>query len=218
MDTVVMAALVRTLKIPVGHEGRRTTNAGHTADRDGAERSPGEVRRGRAVGGLRRRGHAHTRQTGDQKEEACGSSNSGQTDGRHQVTRAHQEQGPGDDPPVGPGPAGHHAHRLADRAIGGGLQPVRDQPGPGEQNGGQPCRNHRPGGNGATGTHRPGQPAPLLPGDANQGKLHDGRPTRSGICHGSDPLSIALSPPGRLSLAPSQNNQGSRRWRPCRSQ
>jgi hypothetical protein len=43
---------------------------------------------------------------------------------------ADQEQGAGDNPAVGAGLAGQHAHRLPERAIRRRLERVGDQPGP----------------------------------------------------------------------------------------
>ena len=56
----------------------------------------------------------------------AGARTAGQARGSHELTPAHQEQGPRHDPPIGSGVASQHADRLPDRAVGGRLDRAGD--------------------------------------------------------------------------------------------
>src|SRR5580704_15468300 len=101
-------------------------------DRHRAQRGPGDVLRGRAVGRFGRYGDADAGQARDGEHDARGHPEAG------------QEQGSGHDPPVGSGVAGHHADRRPDRVVGGRPDRAGDQPARGHHHRRQAGRDHRP--------------------------------------------------------------------------
>ena len=146
-------------------------------DYDRAERSPGEMLRSRAAGGFGRYGDADAAPARNGQQDAGRHPGASQTNGSHELTAAHQEQGPGHDPPIGSGVASQHADRLPDWAVGGRLDRVGDQPAPGGQDRRQAGRDHCPPRNRVARTRRPRRwarrPAHMPPGGSCHWKLRE---------------------------------------------
>jgi hypothetical protein len=146
--------------------------------------------RSRAASGFGRYGDADAAEARNGQQDAGRHPGASQTNGSHELTPAHQEQGPRHDPPIGSGVASQHADRLPDRAVGGRLDRVGDQPAPGGQDGRQAGRHHCPPRNRVARTRRPRRwarpPAHMPPEDQGAsrklGRVTGTRTSRARAC------------------------------------